>query len=92
MWLRTSCDLTFNISVPTLFILMLRPRSGAKQWVAHEEFRILPNVSAFEFTDMYSNLCQKMIAPPGVFEIKTSAETRTSDYVDHSFGAPFVKI
>ena len=92
MWLRTSCDLTFNISVPTLFILMLRPRSGAKQWVAHEEFRILPNVSAFEFTDMYSNLCQRMIAPPGLFEVKTSAETRTSDYVDHSFGAPFVKI
>ncbi|MBL4573408.1 MAG: transglutaminase family protein, partial [Gammaproteobacteria bacterium] len=27
MWLATSCDFEFEISVPTPFILMLRPRS-----------------------------------------------------------------
>ncbi len=28
MWLHTSCELTFDITVPTPFILMLRLRSG----------------------------------------------------------------
>jgi dUTPase len=31
MWLRTSCNLDFIIDIPTPFILMLRPRSGAQQ-------------------------------------------------------------
>jgi len=92
MWLRTSCDFSFNISVPTPFILMLRPRSGAKQWVAHEEFRILPSVSAMEFTDIYSNLCQRLTAPQGVFEVRTSAEIRTAEFVDQAPGANFMEI
>jgi len=50
MWLRTSCELAFDISVPTPFIMMLRPRSGAQQWIAREEYIISPSVPVFEFT------------------------------------------
>jgi transglutaminase-like putative cysteine protease len=92
MWLRTSCDLTFDITVPVPFVLMLRPRSGAQQWVAREEYRLRPSVPAFEFTDNYGNLCQRLIAPTGVFEVSTSADVMTADYVDQAFGAPFIEI
>lgn len=92
MWLRTSCDLTFDISIPTPFILMLRPRSGAQQWIAREEYRLVPSVPAFEFTDHYGNLCQRLVAPPGVFAIHTVADVMTADYVDQAPGAPFVEI
>lgn len=92
MWLRTSCELVFNISIPTPFILMLRPRSVAQQWVAREEYRISPSVSVIEFTDVYGNLCQRLIAPPGIFEVQTSAEIKTADCVDLSPGADFVEI
>ena len=92
MWLRTSCQMTFDITVPTPFILMLRLRSGAQQWVASEEFRIKPSVPAFEFTDQYGNLCQRLIAPPGPFSVFTSADVRTADQVDQSPGAHFVEI
>jgi len=92
MWLRTSCDLTFDISVPTPFILMLRPRIGSQQWVAREEYIISPSVPVFEFSDLYGNLCQRLIAPPGIFEIRTSAEIRTIDFVDQSPGADFIEI
>ena len=57
MWLRTSCDLTFDITVPTPFILMLRPRSGAQQWIAREEYRLVPSVPVFEFTDKLIGKC-----------------------------------
>jgi transglutaminase-like putative cysteine protease len=71
---------------------MLRPRSGSKQWVAREEYRLEPSVPVFEFTDDYGNLCQRLIAPTGSFEVYTSAEVMTADYVDQAPGAPFVEI
>jgi transglutaminase-like putative cysteine protease len=92
MWLRTACDLAFDISVPTPFVLMLRPRSGAQQWIASEEYKLVPSVPVFEFTDAYGNLCQRLIAPPGPFAIHTAAEVMTSDHVDQAPGAAFVEI
>jgi transglutaminase-like putative cysteine protease len=92
MWLRTICDLAFNITAPIPFILMLRPRSGAQQWVAREEYKLEPSVPVLEFTDDYGNLCQRLIAPTGGFKVYTSAEVMTADYIDQAFGAPFVEI
>ena len=92
MWLRASCELSFDISVPTPFILMLRPRSGAQQWIAREEYNISPSVEVYEFTDLYGNLCQRLVAPPGNFSISTVAEVRTADYVDRAPGAEFVEV
>lgn len=92
MWLQTSCYLTFDITTPTPFVLMLRPRSGANQWIASEEYKIEPSVPVTEFTDIYGNLCQRLVAPVGHFSIYTTAEAMTSDTVDQSPGAPFVEI
>lgn len=71
---------------------MLRPRSGANQWIASEEYKIVPSVPVSEFTDIYGNLCQRLIAPPGIFSIHTAAEVMTSDHVDQAPGAFFVEI
>lgn len=92
MWLRTSCDLEFEIEVATPFILMLRPRSGAQQWIAREEYKLVPSVPVFEFTDGYGNLCQRLIAPEGPFAVYTTADVMTADDIDRSPGAPFVEI
>jgi len=92
MWLRTSCEISFELAVPTPFVLMLRIRSGAQQWVAKEEYRLTPSVPAIEFTDEYGNLCQRLIATPPLFSIYTCAEVRTADYVDRAPGAAFVEI
>lgn len=92
MWLRTSCEMTFDITVPTPFILMLRLRSGAQQWVAREEYKIVPSVQVHEFTDNYGNLSQRLTAPPGRFAVYTSADVMTADQVDQAPGAPFVDI
>ena len=92
MWLRTYCALAFDITVPTPFVLMLRPRSGSQQWIAREEYRLTPSVPVFEYTDRYGNLCQRLMAPVGAFEVLTSAEVMTADWVDEAQGAPFVEI
>ena len=92
MWLHTSCDFVFDINVPTPFVLMLRPRSGAQQWVAREEYKLIPSVPVFEFTDNYGNLCQRLIAPAGTFAVYTASDVMTTDYVDRSPGAPFIEV
>ena len=92
MWLRTSCNLMFDITVPTPFVLMLRPRSGKNQWIALEKYKIVPSVPVIEYTDIYGNLCQRLMAPVGEFAIYTSADVMTSEYTDQAAGAPFVEI
>lgn len=92
MWLRTSFDLSFDIVEPTPFVLMLRPRSGPAQWIAREEYRLVPSVPVSEFIDVYANLCQRLIAPPGRFSVHTAAEVMTADAIDRAPGAPFVEV
>ena len=92
MWLRTTCEMKFEIEVATPFILMLRLRSGAQQWVASEQYKLSPSIPVLEFTDTYGNLCQRLTAPPGFFSVFTSAEVMTSDHMDEAPGAPFVEI
>ena len=90
--LRTTCQLNFNIESRTPLILMLRPRSGAQQWVAGESFTTDPYVPVTEHTDLYGNLCQCLAAPLGSFSIQTSATVMTEEEVDRTPGAEFVEV
>jgi transglutaminase-like putative cysteine protease len=92
MWLRTGCNITFDVDIPTPFILMLRARSGFQQWVARDSYIITPSVPVVEFTDNYGNLCQRLIAPPGEFSIHTSADILTTKSIDVDFDAPFDEV
>jgi len=93
MWLRTQCDIRFNVYIPTPFILMLRPRSGLTQWIARESFIITPSVPVVEYTDTYGNLCQRLVAPIGEFSIHTSADILiTKDKEASAIGSPFVEV
>ncbi len=92
MWLRSRCEIRFELNSATPFILMLRPRNGASQWTVRESFILKPTVAVSEFTDDYGNLCQRLVAPPGQFSVRTSADTHTSDQIAVSPGAPFHEI
>jgi transglutaminase-like putative cysteine protease len=92
MWLHASCFLEFNIPVPTPFLLMLRPRSGWQQWVAREQYVLSPSVPAVEFTDLFGNLCQRLVAPAGNFSVRTSVDIETADASDTAPGAQFVEV
>ena len=92
MWIEATCRLELDYEHATPMILMLRPRSGAGQWVASESYEFSRSVEVNEYTDGYGNLCQKLIAPPDGFVIETRARVSTSDRVDEGRGAPFVDI
>lgn len=92
MWLSASCSLEFKSPAATPFLLMLRPRSGGQQWVASEKYVLQPSVPAVEFTDPFGNLCQRLVAPPGLFSLQTSSIIEAADAVDEVPGAAFVDV
>ncbi len=92
MWVHAACSLEFKIPVPTPFLLMLRPRSGVQQWIAREQYALIPSVPAVEFTDPFGNLCQRLVAPQGSFSIRTSADIEAAEAADAAPGAPFVEV
>ncbi|AUD02216.1 transglutaminase family protein [Spirosoma pollinicola] len=92
MQLNAGCELSFFAETPTPLILMLRPRSGAGQWIIREEYQITPPVNVTEFTDMYGNLCQRVVALEGPFSIHFSATVQTADLIDTAPGAPYTPV
>ncbi len=92
MRLDAGCQLVFEASAPTPLILMLRPRSGAGQWVAREEYVLQPSLPIVEYTDSYGNLCQRLVAPQGSFRVQATACVETADQIDVQAGATFVPV
>jgi transglutaminase-like putative cysteine protease len=98
MKLNAGCELHFSVQAETPMILMLRPRSGAGQWIISEEYDIEPPVPVVEYTDMYGNLCQRLIAQPGPegqpapFQVRTSVAAQTDETIDTAPGAPLTLV
>ena len=92
MHLRTYCRFVFEIEVPTPFVFMLRPRSSRNQWVVSDRYVLKPFVYTFEFTDIYGNLCQRLVAPVGDFSLTTSAEVTVSEITYKKQGDDFVEV
>lgn len=67
---------------------MLRPRSGWAQWIMREEFQIRPQVPVVEFTDVYGNLCQRIVMPAGNFRLQVQFRVQVADAVDADWYAP----
>ena len=85
-------ELLYEVPAPAPLVLMLRPRSGAGQWVISEEYHIEPSIPVIEYTDPYGNLCQRLMAPEGKFKIQISLVVETADEIDTAPGAPFVPV
>ncbi|WP_395745641.1 transglutaminase family protein [Prosthecobacter sp.] len=67
MILDASCHLEYETSEEVSAIFMLRPRSGWAQWIMQEDFVLKPRVPVVEYTDLYGNICQRLIMPRGSF-------------------------
>ena len=80
--------MSFDVPAPTPMMLILRPQSGAGQFVHRMSFDLRPEVAATEFADGNGNLCQRLVAPPGRFEVEVTAEVTVADEIDTAAGAP----
>ena len=81
MILDATCKLVYQLIGDVPIIFMLRPRSGWAQWMMREEFHIHPAVSVEEFVDLYGNLCQRLVMPPGEFHVFVQYRVMVPDFV-----------
>lgn len=92
MRVRASCDIEMHLEVETPLLLMLRPRGGASQQITRESYTFSHEVPVDDYTDMFGNLCQRLVAPAAEFEIHTAVEAETPGNMEVAPGAPFVGV
>lgn len=74
MRLQAHATITIQCPHPCPVVAMLRPRSGAAQWVVSEHYRITPWVRPREYEDAFGNLCQRFLAPAGQTTLAVQSE------------------
>lgn len=89
MILDAICQLEYSALEEVPAVFMLRPRSGWAQWIIREEFEIRPQVPVFEFTDVYGNLCQRLVMPAGNFQLRAQVRADVTEFVEEE---PFAQI
>ena len=92
MILDASCQLDYQTLEDVPAIFMLRPRSGWAQWIIREEFQIRPQVPIVEFTDVYGNLCQRVVMPRGDFHLSVRYRADVADSVEESPHEPLTDV
>ncbi|HSI51934.1 MAG TPA: transglutaminase family protein [Ideonella sp.] len=88
MRLKATCDIRLRAAETCPTVAMLRPRSGAAQWVTSESWHFEPQVNAAEYFDATGNLCQRFVVPKGVLRIRIETVVDTEPDVAVAPDAP----
>lgn len=73
-------------------VLVLRPQSNVRQWVAEDHYTVEPLVPVSEYVDAYGNRGQRLITPTGAFRIATRSRVLTRGAAATAAEAPFTLI
>jgi transglutaminase-like putative cysteine protease len=93
MRLNVGCQLLFEaIDEPAPLILMLRPQDQWGQRIVREAYGSEPLVAGTNYVDSYGNLCQRLLVPPGQFQVQQTATVDAADGIDTQPGAAFVPV
>ena len=90
MRVRTRNRIALHCEEACPVVALLRPRSGASQWVVVERYGIEPWVPATEYVDAFGNLCQRFTLPAGDSALDVEHEVEVPDQIDVDRGAPQV--
>ena len=71
MKIRAGYDIAFNCfqEVPMLLMLSVHP-SRQQDLLTQHAMRFSPNAEARDFRDAFGNVCTRLVAPPGLMEIR----------------------
>lgn len=92
MLIQASCQIELEALAHVPAVFMLRPRSGASQFIVKEEYIVDPLVQITEYTDSYGNLCQRLMIPPGPFRLESRVTADCADQIDVHTEADWVPV
>jgi hypothetical protein len=69
--IRAGYDIAFNCfqEVPMLLMLSVHP-SRQRDLLTDHAIQFSPNIEARDFRDVFGNVCTRLVAPPGLVEIR----------------------
>lgn len=79
MRLYVHAKITVQCPLPCPVVAMLRPRSGAAQWVVSERYEIPASLRPHEYEDPFGNVCQRFVVPQGSTTIAVQSEVEVDD-------------
>src|ERR1700688_2552521 len=88
--IRAGYDIAFNCfqTVPMLLMLSVHP-SRQQDLLTEHAIRLSPNAEARDFRDAFGNVCTRLVAPPGLIEIRNEfliADTGLPDEINEQAG------
>src|SRR6201995_4292402 len=69
--IEAGCDIAFNCfqEVPMVLMLTVHP-SRRNDLLSEHRISFSPNVAAHDYLDAFGNVCTRLVAPPGLIEIR----------------------
>lgn len=92
MLLEASCSFEMHAAEPVTSIFMLRPKSGAAQFVLQDAFETFPQVPMSEYVDLYGNLCQRLVVPAGNFRMESKVKAECAADIDVHPWVPYTPV
>jgi hypothetical protein len=83
MRIRAGYDIAFTMTQPTPMVLMLTVHpSRSKDLLAEHKLLTAPKIPLGDYRDMFGNVCTRVMASPGLVEVKTDFEIYDSGKPD----------
>ena len=88
MKLQAACRMTMTAESDCPIVAMLRPRTGLAQRMVSTHFVLQPQVPTANYVDIYGNLCQRLVLPPGETRIEVEVVMEVEDHIAVAPEAP----
>jgi transglutaminase-like putative cysteine protease len=91
MRLRANTRIRLKSPEPGALLAILRPQSGAGQWIISEAYDVKPLLQPVEYVDVFGNLCQRFVMPKGTLELNVECVVETPDMIATAPDAPYTR-
>jgi transglutaminase-like putative cysteine protease len=81
MRLRANTRILLKSPERAALLAILRPQSGAGQWIISEAYDVKPLIEPVEYVDVFGNLCQRFVMPKGKLELNVECVVETPDMI-----------
>jgi transglutaminase-like putative cysteine protease len=89
MRLKANTHITLKSERRAAFTAILRPQSGAGQWIVSEAYDVSPLLSPLEYVDAFGNLVQRFGMPKGQLDLKVEHVVECPDTIATAPEAPY---
>jgi transglutaminase-like putative cysteine protease len=82
MDIRVGCEFKYEATWPTPTILQVQPHPQGELTPLREEWQLTAGLSMRAYHDIYGNLCQRLLLPPGEHTLRYDAVIKVADSWD----------